>query len=76
MNLITPHLILLYPLPGISASVPLPFTSEPVITTTLTTSLNTFADLIGSFLPAERTFIDLKFNEMQVISKEDRSISS
>jgi hypothetical protein len=33
----------------------------------------TFSELIGDFLPCERTLIDLELNAMQVISKDERT---
>jgi hypothetical protein len=54
-----------------STSVPFPSISDPLTTTTSTASPNTFADLIGGFLLIEQTPIDLEFNQMQVILKED-----
>jgi hypothetical protein len=35
-------------------------------------TLLTFSELIGEFLPSERTIIDLELNAMQVISKDER----
>ena len=62
------------PVPTVSFAAPMdaPVSSAPTGTPSVRVVVTTFHDLLGDFLPVERTDLELENSSMQVISKADR----